>query len=171
MEWATFEAVADGLAPGGTVAFMGLGEPLLHPRFLDMVRLAKERGLRAEVTTNALLLDEAMAAGLLEAGLDQLVVSIDGASAEAFGRVRSGASLERVVENVRRLHDARGARTTARAPASGWSSSRCAGTSASSPASAGSPPSSARPSSSSATCWPTRRTCSARRSTTTARAR
>ena len=101
-----------GEGPGGeappAVAFMGLGEPLLHPRFLDMVRLAKERGLRAEVTTNALLLDDALAAGLLEAGLDQLVVSIDGASAEAFGRVRSGASLERVVENVRRLHDGRG---------------------------------------------------------------
>ena len=44
MEWATFEAVVDGVAgPGaeagpGTVAFMGLGEPLMHPRFLDMVR-------------------------------------------------------------------------------------------------------------------------------------
>ena len=108
MEWATFEAVVDGLESGGTVAFMGLGEPLLHPRFLEMVRLAKERGLRAEVTTNALLLDDAMAAGLLDAGLDQLVVSIDGANAESFGRVRSGASLERVIENVRRLHDARG---------------------------------------------------------------
>ena len=108
MEWATFEAVADGLRPGATVAFMGLGEPLLHPRFLEMVRLAGERGLRTEVTTNALLLDDALAAGLLDAGLDQLVVSIDGANAEAFGRVRSGASLDRVVENVRRLHDARG---------------------------------------------------------------
>jgi MoaA/NifB/PqqE/SkfB family radical SAM enzyme len=118
MEWATFETVVDGLPtatdarPGGeappAVAFMGLGEPLLHPRFLEMVRLAKQRGLRAEVTTNALLLDDTMAAGLLDAGLDQLVVSIDGANAEAFGRVRSGASLARVVENVRRLHDARG---------------------------------------------------------------
>ncbi|HEX5643421.1 MAG TPA: radical SAM protein [Thermoleophilia bacterium] len=113
MEWATFAAVVDGLAPApaseaGGVAFMGLGEPLLHPRFLDMVRKVKESGLRAEVTTNALLLDDEMAAGLLQAGLDQLVVSIDGASAEAFGRVRSGASLERVVENVRRLHDAKG---------------------------------------------------------------
>ena len=122
----------DGLArrrrePGG-VAFMGLGEPLLHPRFLDMVRLAKDRGLRAEVTTNALLLDDEIAAGLVEAGLDQLVVSIDGASAEAFGRVRSGASLERVVENVRRLHDRRGP-TTAPARASASSSWRCAPTS------------------------------------------
>ena len=118
MEWTTFEAVVDGLTTARAarpadqappaIAFMGLGEPLLHPRFLDMVRLVKERGLRAEVTTNALLLDDQLAAGLLEAGLDQLVVSIDGASAEAFGRVRSGASLERVVENVRRLHDQRG---------------------------------------------------------------
>jgi MoaA/NifB/PqqE/SkfB family radical SAM enzyme len=116
MEWATFAAVVDGLADvaagdghaAGTIAFMGLGEPLLHPRFLDMVRLAKARGLRAEVTTNALLLDDALAGGLLRAGLDQLVVSIDGASAEAFGRVRSGASLAKVVENVRRLHDRRG---------------------------------------------------------------
>jgi MoaA/NifB/PqqE/SkfB family radical SAM enzyme len=87
---------------------MGLGEPLLHPRFLDMVRLAKGRGLRAEVTTNALLLTPDLARGLLEAGLDQLVVSIDGASAEAFGRVRSGASLETVIGNVRNLHDQRG---------------------------------------------------------------
>jgi MoaA/NifB/PqqE/SkfB family radical SAM enzyme len=108
MAWPTFEAVVDGLGASGTVAFMGLGEPLLHPRFLDMVRLAKECGLRAEVTTNALLLHDAMAAGLLAAGLDQLVVSIDGANAEAFGRVRSGASLEQVTENVRRLHDAKG---------------------------------------------------------------
>ena len=108
MSWPTYEAVVDGLGAGGTVAFMGLGEPLLHLRFLDMVRLTKDRGLRAEVTTNALLLDDQLAAGLVEAGLDQLVVSIDGASAEAFGRVRSGASLERVVENVRRLHDRRG---------------------------------------------------------------
>jgi MoaA/NifB/PqqE/SkfB family radical SAM enzyme len=121
MAWETFEAIVDGLAEGpadgpagttagepGTVAFMGLGEPLLHPHILDMVRLAKQRDLRAEVTTNALLLDERMAAGFLAAGLDQLVVSIDGASAAAFGRVRSGASLERVVENVRRLHDAQG---------------------------------------------------------------
>ena len=158
MEWPTFEAVADGLATGaragdgrrrgapGTIAFMGLGEPLLHPRFLDMVRAAKERGLRAEVTTNALLLDDAMAAGLLEAGLDQLVVSIDGASAEAFGRVR-GASLARSSRTSAGSTTAR-RRLRVRACASGSSSSRCAPTSASCPGCAGSPPSSAPRSSS-----------------------
>lgn len=129
LSWEVYEAVVEGLAaaragdpaadggsdrarPGGgppaTVALMGLGEPLLHPRFLDMVRVAKARGLRVEVTTNGLLLDEPLARGLVEAGLDQLVVSIDGASAETFGRVRSGAPLERVIANVGRLRDFRG---------------------------------------------------------------
>ncbi len=115
MAWPTYEAIIDGLAgpPDAdttppTLAFMGLGEPLLHPRFLEMVRYAKERGLRAEVTTNALLLTRELATDLLAAGLDQLVVSIDGATAESFSRVRPGASLKRVVDNVRNLHDLRG---------------------------------------------------------------
>ena len=117
MDWEVYEAIVDGLTAlgaegaddqtAGTIALMGLGEPLLHPRFLDMVERAKERGLRVEVTTNALLLDDDVANGLLTAGLDQLVVSIDGTSAETFGRVRSGASLEKVVSNVGLLHDRR----------------------------------------------------------------
>jgi MoaA/NifB/PqqE/SkfB family radical SAM enzyme len=120
MDWLVFERVVDGLdeagreaaassrdtAPGApaSIAFMGLGEPLLHPRLVDMVRLATERGLATEVTTNALLLDQEMADELVAAGLGQLVVSIDGATAETFGKVRSGASLTTVVRNVQRLH-------------------------------------------------------------------
>jgi MoaA/NifB/PqqE/SkfB family radical SAM enzyme len=111
MEWGTFEALVESLSEvqgQATVALMGLGEPLLHPRLLDMVRLAKGRGLRVELTTNGLLLDDEMARGLRKAALDQLVVSIDGASAETFGKVRSGAPLEQVIDNLRRLQDRRG---------------------------------------------------------------
>jgi MoaA/NifB/PqqE/SkfB family radical SAM enzyme len=103
MEWDTYVALIDGLGefPGAeTVAFAGFGEPLMHPRFVDMVRLAHERGLRTEMTTNALLIDLDMARALLDAGLDQLVVSIDGSSAEAFNDVRTGASLSTVIKNV-----------------------------------------------------------------------
>jgi MoaA/NifB/PqqE/SkfB family radical SAM enzyme len=108
MDWPVYEAVIEGLrdfAAAQTVAFMGLGEPLLHPRFVDMVALAHQRGLRTEVTSNALLLNEEMVRRLLEAGLDQFVVSIDGASAEAFGDVRDGASLRQVIRNVRMFWD------------------------------------------------------------------
>ena len=119
MDWLVYERVVEGLAAAGrdadgrdaagpaTVAFMGLGEPLLHPRLVDMVRLATERGMATEVTTNALLLDQPMADALVAAGLGQLVVSIDGATAETFGKVRSGASLATVVRNVQYLQDKR----------------------------------------------------------------
>jgi MoaA/NifB/PqqE/SkfB family radical SAM enzyme len=108
MEWHVFERLSRQfaeLAPRGTVAFAGLGEPLLHPRFGDMVRLAKQLGLRTEVISNALLLTPELAADLIEAKLDQFVVSIDGTSAESFGDVRSGASLDEVVNNVQLLDD------------------------------------------------------------------
>jgi MoaA/NifB/PqqE/SkfB family radical SAM enzyme len=114
MDWQTFSDLLHGFARLAdrsqgqpTVAFMGLGEPLLHPRFADMVRACKERGFRVEVTTNALLLDEHLAAELLAAKLDQLVVSIDGTSAETFARIRSGADLAQVLTNVRRLCNCR----------------------------------------------------------------
>ena len=58
------EALIDGLAdfPGPkTIAFAGLGEPLLHEKFPEMVRLAHERGLRTEMTSNAMLLTPSLA--------------------------------------------------------------------------------------------------------------
>jgi MoaA/NifB/PqqE/SkfB family radical SAM enzyme len=38
MAWPVYERVVEGLAAPATVAFMGLGEPLLHPRLVDSVR-------------------------------------------------------------------------------------------------------------------------------------
>ena len=108
MSWDVFEALVTGLAemPGPhTVAFAGIGEPLVHPRFAEMVALAHAAGLRTEVTTNALLLTADLAHELRRVGLDQLVVSVDGASDDSYGAVRSGASLERLVDNLRALRD------------------------------------------------------------------
>ena len=107
MTWPVFEALIDGLAdfPGPkTMAFAGLGEPLLHERFPEMVRLAHECGLRTEMTSNAMLLTPTLAASLVEAGLDQLTVSIDGVADDSHGAIRPGASLEAIKAHVGRLY-------------------------------------------------------------------
>lgn len=106
MEWSVYQALIDGLAnfPGPkTVAFAGLGEPLLHARFVEMVSLAHGRGLRTEMTSNALLLTPGLAGQLLAAGLDQFTVSIDGAADGSHGAIRPGASLAAIQANVGRL--------------------------------------------------------------------
>jgi MoaA/NifB/PqqE/SkfB family radical SAM enzyme len=86
-----------------SVMFGGFGEPTAHPRILEMIRAVKALGLRAEMTTNATLLDDALIDGLLRERLDELWISFDGTTEESFEGIRAGASLPRVLENVERL--------------------------------------------------------------------
>ncbi|HSA94778.1 MAG TPA: radical SAM protein [Acidobacteriota bacterium] len=86
-----------------SVMFGGFGEPTAHPAILDMIKAVKALGLRAEMTTNATLLGDAMVDGLLRERLDALWISLDGTTEESFAAVRPGASLSRVLENVERL--------------------------------------------------------------------
>lgn len=109
MEMDTYRGLIQGLRRAPLlqkVSFWGFGEPLLHPDIVEMVALAEGLGARTDLITNGLLLDRGMAEGLVEAGLDSLVVSVDGASPEAYKDVRSGAELglvQRNVENLRRV--------------------------------------------------------------------
>ena len=107
MDWPVYRTLIDGMAdfPGPkTIAFAGLGEPLLHEKFPEMIRLAHDRGMRTEMTSNAMLLTPSLAASLIDAGLDQFTVSIDGTSNESHGAIRPGASLKDLTDNVRMLH-------------------------------------------------------------------
>jgi len=86
-----------------SVMFAGFGEPTAHPRILDMIHAVKASGLRAEMTTNATLLDDALIEGLLRERLDTLWISLDGTTEESFETIRGGASFPLVLENVERL--------------------------------------------------------------------
>ena len=103
MTQATLDRILDGLmqlptAP--TVFFGGLGEPLYHPRTIDWVAKAKACGFSVEMITNGTILTEKISKKLIEAGLDVLWVSIDGATPESYSDVRLGARLPAVIANV-----------------------------------------------------------------------
>jgi len=87
-----------------TIQFGGFGEPLCHPHLLELVADAARAGLRTELLTNATQLTRSVAEGLLDAGLDTLIVSLDGASPSTHERVRRGSALEQVYDNLRHLH-------------------------------------------------------------------
>jgi len=80
------------------------GEPLLHPNIADMVRYAKEKGiLEVMFNTNATLLTEEKARGLIEAGLDKMICSVDGYTKDTYESVRIGATFETTLENIKRM--------------------------------------------------------------------
>ena len=116
MDEETFTRVLQGLQaidPMPNVFFGGFGEPLTHPRILDMIAdviaLAKVRDPRpkVELITNACLLNEATSRRLIEIGLDTLWVSLDGIRPESYEDVRLGALLPEVLHNLHRFHELR----------------------------------------------------------------
>ena len=80
-----------------------IGEPLLHPRIVEFVALAKGDGHRVGLITNGTRLHRPMAIRLIEAGLDVLTMSVDGFRKETFESVRIGARHDVVFGNLRDL--------------------------------------------------------------------
>ncbi len=106
MSEATFERILADLSeisPRPLVSFGGIGEPLLHPRTVDMVARLHALGCVVELITNGMLLSPKRSRQLVQAGLNTLWVSIDGASPESYEDVRLGAALPRVLENIRQF--------------------------------------------------------------------
>jgi len=67
---------------------LGGGEPLLHPRIVEMVRLAREHGIVPNITTNGNLLDGEMAVALREAGVGQVQISLNGVTEDTNRKTR-----------------------------------------------------------------------------------
>lgn len=86
-----------------TVIFHFQGEPLLNPALPEMIRYAHERRLFTMLSTNAQTLTPALAEALIRAGLDQIIVSVDGLSQETYAHYRVGGSLERALGGLRAL--------------------------------------------------------------------
>ena len=103
----TFEKILSGLKqldPIPDVYFGGIGEPLFHPKTIDWIRRIKqELGVKVELITNGTTLTERKTRELIDAGLDLLWVSLDGATPESYADVRMGAELPVILENLRRL--------------------------------------------------------------------
>ena len=102
-----FRSLLDQMPGLDTLHLQGLGEPMLHPRFFDMVELAASRGIRVSANTNLTLLTPARALRCVSCGLASLSVSIDGASREVYQSIRRKASFDKVVRNLGRLMRAR----------------------------------------------------------------
>ena len=90
-----------------TLFFGGLGEPLFHKHTVDWIAQAHAAGARTELITNGTMLTEKRSRALIEAGLDLLWVSIDGASPESYADVRLGAELPKVIANLSRFRKLR----------------------------------------------------------------
>lgn len=106
----TFSRILDGvqqISPMPTIFFGGLGEPLFHKDTVDWIARAKAIGAQVELITNGTMLTEKRSRQIIEAGLDVIWVSIDGATPQSYADVRLGAHLPKIMENLARFRKMR----------------------------------------------------------------
>ncbi len=78
----------------------GLGEPLLHPDIVEMVRISRRKGMHPHIITNGTTLTPKMSRALIHAGMAGIQVSLDAPTKEIFEHIRPGAKFETVLQNI-----------------------------------------------------------------------
>ena len=96
-----FERVLPSAHRFAHVHLTGWGEPLVNPHLADYIRRLSERGCEVSFATNGTLLNEAMAARLLDTGLNLINVSCDAATRETYERIRGKGQFDALVRNLK----------------------------------------------------------------------
>ena len=105
MELGDFEKLVDEL---GDEVFMMMmwnqGEPYINKCFNQMVRYAHDAGIFTFTSTNGhFVRNDEQAQAIVESGLDEIIVSLDGVDQETYEKYRVGGQIERVFDGIRRL--------------------------------------------------------------------
>lgn len=80
------------------------GEPLLDQQIGPRIKKLKDSGIKhVNISTNAQLLTETKIRELLDSGLDDIRVSLDGYTKQTFEKIRKGLNYDIVKENVLKL--------------------------------------------------------------------
>ncbi len=85
------------------INFYFQGEPFIHPKFLELVKLAARKKMYTSTSTNAHFLHDELARKTVESGLDRLIISIDGTTQEVYEQYRIHGKLEKVLEGTRNI--------------------------------------------------------------------
>ncbi len=101
LEWSEFLRITDQFSVLERVVLHGIGEPLMHPDLVRMIRHLKDRGAYVLFNSNAILLNGKRVDALIESGLDEIRVSVDGATPETYFRLRGVRAFPKVIANIR----------------------------------------------------------------------
>jgi MoaA/NifB/PqqE/SkfB family radical SAM enzyme len=106
MSFELFTKIVDECAALGIthVRVHNYGEPFVDKKLVDKVRYAKQKGIKeVGMISNGSLITEAVARGMIDAGLDAINISVDASGKEVFESTRVGLKYDTVIANIERL--------------------------------------------------------------------
>ncbi len=106
LTWAEMEAVVDDLAAYQVPSLLlSGGEPMIHPRFFDLVDRATAAGLKLTISTNGTLITEEKAAKLKTAAVAYVGISLDGIGGIHDRFRRKEGAFDAAVRGFRHCHE------------------------------------------------------------------
>ncbi len=97
-----YRKVVEELYPAAeTVQLSAYGEPMMTPRVFEKLEEMEHFGVKLELVTNATLFRGEKLVERLAQRMGLLTVSIDGATAETYNRLRVGGDFDEVIGNLR----------------------------------------------------------------------
>jgi len=77
------------------------GEPFLNPDLVEMVHYTHHKGIYTNFHTNGHFLTEKKINGLIDAGLDEITIALDGMSQKTYEKYRKGGDVQIVKSGVK----------------------------------------------------------------------
>src|ERR1700747_1889035 len=105
MSWELFTSIVDQVPGLARAVLHGVGEPMLVANLPRMVRNLKDCGVYALFNSNGTVLGERNGRALIDAGLDELRVSLDASNRESFKAIRGRDYFGRILRNVRAFRE------------------------------------------------------------------
>jgi len=111
-----FRKIAKEVFPRAEHLTVGCGaEPLLAKNFDEYLQIIRKHGIPYTlIISNGSLLTESKANSILDAGIDEVSISLESANREVYESIRIGAKFERLVENLNRFKELKVKRKTER---------------------------------------------------------
>jgi MoaA/NifB/PqqE/SkfB family radical SAM enzyme len=120
MNWELFTSIVDQAPDLARAVLHGVGEPMLVANLPQMVRYLKDRGVYVLFNTNGTVLSERNGRALIDAGLDELRVSLDASNRASFQAIRGRDYFNRIIRNVRAFRELQEREGYARPQVSVW---------------------------------------------------
>ena len=83
------------------------GEPFINPNFLDFVKQARAKNVYVLTSTNAHFISKKTAFSIIDSGLSELIISIDGTTQKTYSNYRVEGELKTVLDGLKNISEAR----------------------------------------------------------------
>ncbi|MDI6786129.1 MAG: radical SAM protein [bacterium] len=108
MSFSFFKGILDQFDTLLEIKITGMGEPLLNKNFFEMVNYAKEKNISVFSFSNGKVIDKNIAQEIINSGLREITISVDGATSKTHNSIRVGSDLEQVLGAIEMLVADRG---------------------------------------------------------------